>query len=282
MRPPFSRLSGGLRLGRGFYERHGWAEQPAGATSTSSKPRGVVDALEDLRQPELDLARVHPHVRRFFEDTAGLELFIHTRWRGPFVVLWWLLRPLMCWFGQFVLPRREARILTRCFPLDRTRDGRPDARGVERFYGDTGEVFQVAAYATWEHAGVHHMHASFPMPFGQVAGLLRLDPLRADRQGLHGVTLTSRRRRGRPEDRARVWLLIGRFALPSPLGEQLSLWAPGAPDCPVPANPACPDATILGCHEQRLFGVRFVRHYYWFRPLSVDAPPSSDSRSVNG
>ncbi|MCA9639458.1 MAG: hypothetical protein H6718_34910 [Polyangiaceae bacterium] len=278
-KPEFSQLSGGVRLGRGFYRRHGW-ECDAG--SGRQEPRGVVDSLEDLRQPALATHSVHPSVRRFFEDTAGLELFVESHWRGPFFVLWLLVRPLMAWFGQFVLPVRRARILTRCFCLDVAADGRSDVRGIERYYAETQQAFQVAAYATWEHAGIHYMHASFPMPFGQIAGLLRLDPLLADSNGRLGVALTSKRRRGHPEDRARVWALIGRVAIPSPFGERLSLWAPGAPDCSVPASPRCPDATILGCHEQSLFGLRFVRHYYWFRPLAGSPEPSSAPRSVRG
>lgn len=291
--PVFSRLSGGLRLGRGFYQRRGWERDGAAQEfePARAEPTGVVDELEDLRQPELDTRRVHPSVRRFFEDTACLELFIVSHWRGPFFLLWVLFRPLMVFFGQFVLPVRRARILTRCFRLDPEADGRSDVRGIERFYADTGKTFQVAAYATWEHGGVHYMHASFPMPFGQIAGLLRLDPLAADDQGRLGVVLTSEKRRlesGETEaswDAAGVWALLGRFAFRAPLGERLSLWAPGAPDCRVPANAECPDATILGCHDQSLFGLRFVRHFYWFRPLPVafvSSPESVEPRSVSG
>lgn len=270
----FSQLSGGARLGLGYYRRHGWELE-----SAAVEPRGVVDALEDLRQPAFDTRDVHPDVRRFFEDTSGLELFIRSHWRGPFLLLWWLMRPLMAFFGQFVLPWREAHILTRCFPLDAAADGRSDVRGIERYYAGTKQAFQVAAYATWEHAGVHYMHASFPMPFGQIAGLLRLDPLEADADGRVGVALTSQRREGQPEDRSGVWAFIGRTALPSPFAERLCLWAPGAPDCAAPASARCPDATILGCHEQSLFGLRFVRHYYWFRPL--DSAPESESEPAS-
>ncbi|MGE0327011.1 MAG: hypothetical protein AB7S68_32110 [Polyangiaceae bacterium] len=75
----FSQLSGGARLGLGYYRRHGWELE-----SAAVGPRGVVDALEDLRQPAFDTRDVHPDVRRFFEDTSGLELFSRSHWRGPF------------------------------------------------------------------------------------------------------------------------------------------------------------------------------------------------------
>jgi hypothetical protein len=40
---------------------------------------------------------------------------------------------------------------------------------------------------------------------------------------------------------------------------------PGAPPDLDPSE--FPGTTVIGRHEQRLFGVRFVTHDYWFRPL---------------
>ena len=259
MTPTFSRLSGGARVGADFFARQG------AIVETESPPRGVVDTIEDLRNPAIDPGRVHPAIRAFFEDTSGLELHVRSRWRFPFSISWWLFRYVMRWIGQFVLPLREGRIETRAFALDARRDGREGARAIIRTYVDSGDVMQAVAYATWERDGSRYMSAAFPMPGGQVAGILRLDAIGEDDAGRIAVALTSTVRDG---DDAGVWLVLGTsLAIRSPFGERLELWAPGMDGAPGEQAPAAiPEATIVGRHEQRLFGFRFVTHDYWFWP----------------
>jgi hypothetical protein len=261
VRPPFSRLRGGLRIGSGFF-----AKQQALSHATVEPPRGLVDRMADLANPGLEVGRIHPAIAVFFEDTARLELQIRSHWRFPFSVLWWLGRPIMRWIGQFVLPADEARIVTRVLALDPARDGRSDARGIIREYTDTGAVMQVAAYATWEHAGARYMSAAFPLPGGHITGILRLDPIGEDDEGRIAVVLTSKARDG---DDAGIWAVVGSFGLRVPLGESIAFWAAGMRGAPADLDrTVLAGATILGRHEQRVFGVRFVTHDYWFRPRS--------------
>lgn len=256
--PTFSRLRGGLRIGGDFFERCG------AAVTAERVPTGVVDRIADLRSASLDTSRVHPAIVRFFEDTSALALHIRSEWRFPFSLGWQCFRRFMRWIGQFVLPVDDARIATRTFALDAALDGRADVRGLVRTYADTGEVMQAVAYATWERSGTRYMSAAFPMPGGHVAGFLRLDAIGEDADGRLAVALTSARRDG---DDAGVFFVLGPLALRSPLGERLELWAPGMAGAPLAAAPdGIPEPTILGRHEQRLFGVRFVTHYYWFWP----------------
>jgi hypothetical protein len=262
MRPRFSRFAPGLRVGADVFTRHGLA-LPAGTAAA----RGIVDRMTDLANPSIDVSKVHPAIVSFFEETSSLELHVRSRWRFPFSVGWRLLRPVMRWIGQFVLPRHEGegRILTRTFGLDGARDGREGARGLVRTYADSGEVMQAVAYATWERQGVRYMSASFPLPGGQLSGILRLDVTSEDDDGRLAVALSSAARDG---DDACVWLVVGPFALPSPFGERIDLWAPGMRGAPPELEPPALDgATIVGRHEQRLFGIRFATHLYWFRPL---------------
>jgi hypothetical protein len=250
----FSRLMGGLRVGADFFERRKLV------TTLDPAPRGVVDRVADLAHAGIDVARVHPAIAVFFEDTAALELLIESRWRFPFSLGWRVFRSFMRAIGQFVLPIDRGTILTRVFAIDRAHDGRDDARAVVRTYADSGATMQAVAYATCESDGVRVMSAAFPMPLGHVGGLLRLDPIGEDDDGRLAVELTSRGRG------AGVWLVVGPLAIPSPFGEQLELWAAHMP-CPI--DPATFErATILGRHRQTLFGVRFVEHHYWFRPLA--------------
>jgi hypothetical protein len=253
----FSRFAGGLRVGPDFFERRG------ALTHAEPAPRGVVDRMSDLSHPGIDVARVHPDIVPFFEDTAGLELLIRSRWHFPFSLLWSLLRPIMRSIGQFVMPRDEARVLTQVLPLDAACDGRPGARAVIRSYAQSGDVMQAIAYASWESDGVRYMSAAFPLPGGQIAGLLRLDAIAEDDAGRLAVALTSQR----DGDDAGIWLLLGPLALPAPLGERIELWAAGMSAAPAELEPrALLGATIVGRHVQRFFGARFATHHYWFRP----------------
>lgn len=263
MRPRFSRLSGGLRVGDDFFARRG----ALAAGNEGAAPLGLVDRIADLAHPAIDVARVHPAIVVFFERTGSLELLIRSHWRFPFSIAWRVFRRVMRAIGQFVLPLDEGRILTRVFAIDAARDGRADARGVVRSYADAdGGAMQVVAYATWARDGARYMSAAFPLPGGHVAGILRLDPHGEDEDGRIGVALTSRAKDG---DDAGVWFVVGPLAFPSPLHERLELWAAGMPCAPRELDPAVfAGTTIVGRHEQRLFGVRFVTHHYWFRPLS--------------
>ncbi len=253
MRAAASRIGGRLHVGAGFFARRGLV--------VDGQPRGLVDRIADLANPGLDVARIHPAIVPFFEDTAALDLEIHSRWRGPMIVVWLVARCTMWLAGQFVLPLRRARIATRVVAIDAAADGRADARGVIRTYAGGG-VMQVVAYATWARNGTRYMSASFPMPLGKIAGILRLDANGEDPDGHLAVALTSARRAG---DDAGVWFAIGRLAIPLPLGERLALWGAGMACAPADLSPG--DATIVGRHEQRLFGIRFVTHDYRFRPL---------------
>lgn len=250
-----SGISGGLRIGADFFARNDLLGKSAGA----NPPRGVVDHIDDLAHPDIDVTKIDPRVVAFFDDTAGLDLHIRSRWVFPFSIFWRALFFVVRAVGQFVYPRDEGRIVTRVFAVDRDRDGRADARGILRTYVDSDDVMQAVSYATWERAGKRFMSAAFPMMFGRMMGVLRMDPL-----GDGGVVLTSKRVN---DDDAGVWFAIGSVAIPMPLGERLELWPPEAAGAPTEAAPdGIPDATILGRHEQRLFGIRFVTHYYWFWP----------------
>lgn len=251
MRPRASGFSGGLRIGADFFARHGWQREGA--------PRGAVDCIDDLAHARVDVTKIDPRVVAFFEDTAGLELHIRSRWVFPASILWRALFFVVRAMGQLVYPRDEGRVTTRAFAVDREADGRADARVIVRTYAN-GDVMQAVSYATWERDGTRLMSAAFPLLFGRLMGLLRLDPL-----GDGGAVLTSTRHE---DDDAGVWFVLGSLAIPMPFGERLELWPPGqrgAPNEPPPAG--AENATILGRHEQRLFGIRVVTHYYWFWPI---------------
>lgn len=239
----WSRLAGTLRIGPRWLDRY----------RKDRDVHGIVDRIEDWANPGIDVSNVHPAVVAFFERTDSLDLHIETRWRFPVSMGWWLFRPIMRWLGQFTLPMTSADIETRVFGLDPEIEGRADARAVIRTYRDSGDVMQAVSYGTHEENGAGYMSAAFPLPFGHIAGVLRLDPYRGD-----GVTLTSARRGDHPG----VWLVIFGLPIRTPFGERIHLW-PGDDR----------DAFVCGRHEQYFCGVRFVTHRYWFFDRAL--PPRS-------
>ena len=262
-RPTFSRVRGGLRIGRNFFLRRGLLRVTGGA-----RPTGVVDAMSALAHPGMDVSRVHADVRTFFTDTASLELFIRSEWRFPFSVLWLFMRPFFQVIGQFALPAKEATIETEVQPLDTTRDGRDDARAIIRTYKGSGRTMQAVAYATWQRGETRFMSAAFPLPFCQLTGLLRLEPAAEDprtrasaKDEDAGVTLTSARKDG---DDAGVYLCVGNVVVRTPFGERFSLWPSSSVAVAKEAHEK-PSATIIGRHEQTFMGVLIVTHRYWFR-----------------
>lgn len=259
VRPTFSRVRGGLFIGRTFFSRRGLL---ADVTEGDARPHGVVDAMSALAHPGFDPAGVHPEVQVFFTNTESLSLFIRSAWRFPFSVVWLVARPLLRLMGQFALPAREATIDTEVQPLDKTKDGRDDARAIIRTYKDSGDTMQAVAYATWKRGEKRFMSAAFPLPFCQLTGLLRLDVAARGEGADAGITLTSERADG---DDAGVYLVVGNVAVRTPFGERFSLW-PASSSVVAGEAYEKPSATIIGVHEQSFLGVRLVTHRYWFRP----------------
>ncbi len=238
-------MNGRLRVGASFFARRGVI------VDIENPPRGVVDHLADLANDDVDLTRVAPAVFEFFERTADLELHVRTRWRLPFFVLYAIFRPIFALFGQLVLPLREATIRTRVFALAEGCDGRPRARAIVRSYVPTGRTMQAIAYAVREGEGRRAMSAAFPLPLGQLLGILHLE-----HAGASGLALTSH------VPGAGIWMRFLGLALRLPLGERLEL-QPGGDD----------GALIEGTHEQRIFGILVVRHVYRFFSPSAEAAP---------
>jgi hypothetical protein len=159
----------------------------------------------------------------------------------------------------------------RTLALDPARDGRADVRGVLRTYA-SGNVMQVMAYATERWQGAGYMSAAFPMPFGALCGVLRLDLLEAEVEAegaSAGARLTTRRREGASEP-VGVWYAPLRGpALRLPFGETLDLWATNSAAAPAALRAeARTGETLVGHHVQTCGGVRFATHSYWFSPLA--------------
>lgn len=244
--------------------------------STEPAPRGILDALSQYQQREQSLDRVSPAVRSFFEETSTLLLDVEPRWRWWALLYGWLWHLFAMVLGQLCIPVRRSQIETELFALSASFDGRSSARGVCRRYAGRRKVMQVIVYSVLEDGGEGFMSASFPLPLSVLEGVLRLECIDPDTHGETGARLTSDRRPAREQEPVGVFLHtpLGRVRLP--LGESLSLWDARCSKAPraLTERAEARGATIVGLHEQSLFGAVMVRHYYWFRPAARGVDPS--------
>lgn len=254
----WSRLPARARIGRDYFARVGVlrADLPA--------PLGIVDDLAALAGPGVDLARVHPEVRAFFERTGSHVLHVASHWSWWARGWWRLARRLFALVEQLTPPLRETTMHTALVALDDVREGRPGARGVIRTHAD-GSVMQVVAYAVAREGAVPLLSVAFPTPLGVLTGLLRLE-VRAGEGGALAVTLSS----APAGDGAGVYLSALGRPCRVPLGEEMSLWPGEMCDRSMDIDPSLhPGTTLVGAHTQTLFGVPMVRHRYWFVPRAV-------------
>ncbi len=253
-KPLLGRLPSSFRIGTDYFAERGLEGHLAA-------PKGLVDSLHDLASDDCDTTLVPHEVRRFFEDTGSLELRIVPSWRVGVGVLARIFVALMRRVGQFVQPLGEAVVETRMVSIDSASEGNRSLRGVVRTYAKTGSPMQIVGYARGARNGAPELIASFPLPFGNLVGVLRLELVR-DAEGAApcGARLTSKRRPGH-DDETGVWLVWGRLRIPLPLSETMSLAVASPEDAR-----GFEGTTIVGQHDQWLFGIRVVRYAYSFRP----------------
>jgi len=260
--PPFSGLSGGgFRIGPDWLDRRGLV--PAGAGPV----RGLVDRLEDLAAPGLDLSAVDPDVRAFYEDPDAWTFFVRARWRRAFALPGRVWVALARRIGQLVLPLDRGgawqEVRSRVGPIDRARDGRPDARASVRTYADGGAMY-VATYATHAAAGVRYMNIGLPLPGGGLASVLRMAS-----RGDGGIVLTSRPTPGAAPGDEGLWLVTALGPVRVPLHERLEL-APleAAPDL-VP-EPRPEGARVVARHTFTLLGLTVLVLDYGLVPVDAE------------
>ncbi len=252
-------------MGPTFFARRGLALRPQDA------PDGIVESLDQYAQHGQALERIAPAVREFFLRTRSLALRIEPRWRWWAVVFGWAWHGAARVLGQLCVPVVRAEIVTEVLGLAERASGRRAARGVLRRYARSGAAMQVIVYGVYEDRGEGFMSACFALPGSALEGILRIECVDEDPRGLCGARLTSEPRAAREGDPVGVFLETrwGRMRLP--LGETLTLWdarSPSAPKELTDPSRCWEGCTVVGVHEQRLFGAVMVRHAYWFRPAN--------------
>lgn len=249
------RLFGRGPIGCDFFER-------SGAVDASREVVGQLSSLDDFAHETFSPERVHPAVRDFYERTSRYELRVSPRWHFPFgaggrAFAWIARRGLR----QLVLPTRpegDERVTTRLFALMEAVDGRPDARGYVRSYGEGAAARPnlVAAYSTHQGARERYLSAAFPLPFCSLVGVLRFE--QGELPGSLYVTSLPRDGYGPGDEGIFLATPIGPLRLP--VDERIDVWADD-------------EGRLRARHATRVFGLRAFTLAYAMRPAHPDLAP---------
>lgn len=262
--PPLSSLGATLVVG----ERC-WSRLDRGG---GERPEGIVDEVARYAPGGQAVSGVAPEVGDFFERTSSLVLEVEPGWAAWVVAFVWLWHGVAWVIGQLCLPVVRSTIETTLCALPADLPGRVGSRGLWRCYAGRRKTMQVVVYSLLEHDGERHMSAVFPLPGAALEGVLRFETVTHDGDDgrvLAGARLTSHPRPGRAGDPVGVFLHTPLGCVRLPFDETLTLWAADAPHAPgaLRAAAATRGDTLVGLHEQRLFGVVMGRHRYGFRPV---------------
>lgn len=251
-RPAFSRLRAGWRVGMDYFDRNGLR---------SGDATGMVDDFGAFAREDFDPATVAPGVRRFYEDSAEATMDIRpswNRWIRPAAPLYaavtrrveQLNLPVEPWEGG-------AGLTSETLAVDDDADSRTGVRAWCRAYPD-GTAMYVAAYAVQHVADGAYLGAAFPLPGGNLTGVLRPERLPAS-DGPDGLRLTTHDGTGNPGG---LYLVRSGRGARLPLDETLRVWKPGAGvDVDSPFSVAS-DEVVLARHDVTLLGQRLVTLHY--------------------
>lgn len=257
---PFSGLASDGYVGTNFLDRRG--------LTTDADVSGMMTSVTDYERPAFDPALVAPAVSRFYERSGDYDLAVDPDWAWPWGVLAPLFRALATRVGQLALPLTpidgDAVLTGRVVGVD----GENEADGTRAWIrsnahavSDARRMTYVATYARYDAEGGPFLRVTFPLPGGNVTGILRPEHHDTDEAGL---TLSSYPVEGNADD-AGLYLVVRGFGVRLPIDETLSV------------RPSRDDAgSITAVHEVRLFGLRLFTLAYDIRP-GDRAQPLSDA-----
>jgi hypothetical protein len=141
---------------------------------------------------------------------------------------------------------------------------RPGLRAWIRTYSETPDrAMYVAEYSTHCFRDVAYMDIAFPFPGGNLASILRPNPIDVGEEHL-GFQLTTRD--GDAPGDAGIWFATRRGPIRMPLQETIDVWAPGMRGVPEALQDPPVGTTVVARHELRMFGLRYLFLDYLITP----------------
>jgi len=170
---PFSRISAHGKVNCDFFEKSGFIG------STSINPTGLVDKMSEFDREGFDSLRLPVQVRQFYENTQNYFLTLTPKWSFGFKMAGRIYARMSRSLGQMCLPIEEEgkdqKVDSRIFPLDAQKDGRLNVRAWVRNYSGSNTPVYVAAYSTHKNHNQTYMNIAFPLPFGNLTSILKLN-----------------------------------------------------------------------------------------------------------
>jgi hypothetical protein len=254
---PFSPERSRWKVGPAHFER-------AGLEDASRRLEGLTDSFDVFARPNFPSMRVHPDIRDFYERTEQYDLLVSPEWTRGFRLLYRAFRLFARSVGQTDFPLVENRPIAIANRIAALLGDRPGLRAWIRTYAPDGKrAMYVAEYATHELRGVTYMDIAFPYPGGNLASILRPEPIDVGGQYL-GFCLTTRDPSGWGD--AGIWFANRIAPLRLPLQETIDVWAVGMTGIPAPLDQAPSGTKVVARHELRMFGVRYLVLYYFITP----------------
>ncbi|TQQ81515.1 YndJ family protein [Halonotius roseus] len=244
---PFSRLSGGWRIGADFLDRKG--------LTTDAAVSGMMDRVDAYDSAGFDPTAVAPSVRRFFERSGEYDLDVDPDWARPWKQLAGVYRPLATRIGQLSVPlgavSGETALTGRVVGVDvddhHTGDRAWIRSNADRVDADRRMTY-VGVYDRYNDGSRPYLRVAFPLPGGTLTGILRVENGGSNGDGL---VLSSYPTAGNGDD-AGLYLVARGFGVRLPLNETLVV----VPDS---------GSTVEAVHRVELLGVRIFTLRYRIR-----------------
>lgn len=256
---PFSKLPFRWRVGPQFFN-----DINAVDLEKPTQPQGIVDRMEDYHRDDFDPAQLTPEIVAFYERTAHHHLLVYPQWQRGFHRLGQFYKQMSKRVGQMNFPLEaddaEKDITSQIIPLKDALDGRSHVRGWVRTYTQTQQAVYVAAYSTHTHGAHTYMNIAFPLPFGNLTSILRLDALQDAQNGLALSSFSTRK-----GDQG-VYFANRLCPVRLPINEIIDVYPSGVIPEDYPADFA--HGTISARHRMWLFGRHFLTLYYSISPLN--------------
>lgn len=248
---PISHLTGGWSIGEDFVERRGLAGDASVA--------GMMDAVDAYESDQFGPSVVAPSVRRFFERSGDYELAVVPDWAPPWRQLAVLYRPVATRIGQLSVPLGSVTgesVLSGRVVAVNGGDAQTGDRAWVRSNADraTGadRMTYVGIYDRYRSAGRSYLRVTFPLPGGNLTGILRVENGGADGGAL---VLSSVPEAGNGDD-AGLYLLVGGVTVRLPLNETLVV------------EPTDERGSVHAVHRVELLGARVFTLRYHIRPAA--------------
>jgi hypothetical protein len=181
-------------------------------------------------------------------------LRVYPEWQSGFRFLARIYKQISKQMGKMNFPlhpeSQQTQISRAIVPLKDSLDMRQNVRGWVRVYTRTGEAVYVAAYSSHNYQQHIYLYIAFPLPFGNLTSLLRLETYEGNKGGLR---LTSFSSRGGDQG---VYFANRLLPVRLPINETIEVYPEGVIYKGHPQN--FPLGEIHAKHRRWLFGVQVL------------------------